>query len=130
MTKFNVTKDFGDYKVGEAIDTETAGSLTSEYLSKLLNEGFLKPVLDETDFVDHSVTEEDLLANPSMKNAGIEVADIIKIPAKVSYRGQEVVSNGSRIVNGKEWRHIRTIDGTEYDLTESEYKDEIKPLIP
>lgn len=37
------------------------------------------------------------------------------------YAGQEVISEGTRTVNGKDYKHIRLLDGSTYDLTSEEY---------
>lgn len=37
------------------------------------------------------------------------------------YQGKEVLSEGTHEVNGKEYKTIRLVDGSTYDLTDEEY---------
>lgn len=47
------------------------------------------------------------------------------VTPKLSYRGLLIVSSGFRTVENTKYRHIRCSDGTEYDLTEKEYKEQV-----
>jgi len=38
-----------------------------------------------------------------------------------TFNGKEIVSDGIREVNGKEYHHIRLADGSTQDLTDEEY---------
>lgn len=38
-----------------------------------------------------------------------------------TYEGKEVISDGFREVNGRDFHHIKLSDGSSYDLTEEEY---------
>lgn len=54
--------------------------------------------------------------------ADTEIADVV--PKKM-FGKLEVISDGFREVNDKQYRHIRVADGSEYDLTEEEYADKV-----
>lgn len=52
--------------------------------------------------------------------------EVEDISSSKIFKGQEVISDGTREVEGKTYRHIRIADGTTYDLTEEEYLTEVE----
>lgn len=53
--------------------------------------------------------------------ADIAEAAPAEAPAAKSFKGQSVISDGFREVNGKNYHHIRLADGSSLDLSEEEY---------
>lgn len=45
--------------------------------------------------------------------------------AEKRFNGQVVIVDGSRTIEDKEYHHIRIEDGTEYDLTDAEYAEQV-----
>lgn len=47
------------------------------------------------------------------------------VPFAKQYMGKEIISESTRIVNDREYIHIRLIDGTTHDLTSEQYALEV-----
>lgn len=43
-------------------------------------------------------------------------------PTELIFNGQVIISDGVRMVEGKEVRHVKLADGTEVDLSDEEYQ--------
>jgi hypothetical protein len=149
--KYLVNKDFGDVKAGEEIEiTAESQGWTPEQVAEKIQDGTLSPEITDVEYEDHTVTAEDLIANPAFEAQGIKVGDIIQLPkitqddvivkepieessnedetikdveeVSKTYLGQTVISEDIRNVNGKDYHVIRVTDGSTYDLTDEEYE--------
>lgn len=111
---------------GEILNLE---HLTVAALDEYVKDGVLSPV------------EESQVATPGASavvgNAtGAVAAAVVAASSDESheprkrFRGQIVVSEGMREVNGAEFHNIRIADGSSYDLNEVEYEAEVKISYP
>lgn len=100
MNSYKFLLDWEDVKAGEVLTLEqlTAKGVTEELIQDGLADGTLELILEDTS--DTQLQEDHLV---------------------MKYEGKEVVQDGVRDANGKQYRHIRTSDGAEYDLTDEEY---------
>lgn len=125
----------------------------SELAKRLIAEGAIVAdlvIVGEKDFI---VTQEYLDLNPAEAEAGTKVGDTIKVPVfegdvqiadtvveptvatpgetvapvmEKRFRGKVVVRDGYRsIPDSGTVRHISVEDGSEYDLSESDYQKEV-----
>lgn len=145
--QYKVLKDWGDHKAGDVADS--AGfdeSVTPEILAGLINDGTLEPVVDETNFHPVTVDQAWLDAHPDAVAAGVQINDTVQEPnevvvidavedveeaeevaehdevvKKMTYGGQDVISDTVRTVEGKEYRNLTLADGSNVDVTDEEY---------
>lgn len=85
------------------------------------------PVVDTPEPVDvpNPAPSEDAPAQVDTPISTPEPVDEeTELPQKF-FNGQVVVKDGFREVNGHTWRHISIGDGTEYDLSEADYQDQV-----
>lgn len=93
--------DFGDEtKAGDLIMLPGAG-WTQEQVDERVADGTIELVADETSEVQDEA-----------------VAEVLKM-----YMKQAIVSESPRDINGITYRHIRIADGSEYDLTDTDYQN-------
>lgn len=102
---------------------------------------------DSVEYEDFVVTREFLDENPGLIAEIGETVKVAKasmvpeVPSKSedeketeaveptvvkTYNGQEVISDGYRIVDDRKIRHIRVVDGSAYDLSEDDYQKDVK----
>ena len=82
-------------------------------------EALVEEVVEETPVEEEVPVEEVVEETPVEEEVPVEEEFL-------TYRGQKVVSVGSREVNGKFYKHIRVGDGSTYDLTDKEFELEVK----
>lgn len=137
MQRYKTLKEFTEgpdeakvtYEVGAIVEMEAEGDLTKE----LLANGAIEPapeVIPSTVSPEEAinapepvapteVVEEEKIEEPV---APTEVAE--SIPVRL-YRGSVILSEEPRTVGAQTFRHIKTAEGHDYDLTEEEYKTEV-----
>lgn len=103
-------------------------SLPVEIGKNAVENGFLELCSDELP----STPTIDAAPDSSVEKPVETVDPIVEEPKKSVLRykdGQEVISDGYRTVNDKEYRHIRLADGSYMDLTEEEYSERVKEVL-
>lgn len=146
---YKLTKDWGDHKEGDVLNTEAdLTTLTADEIAALITDGTFEPVVDEANF--HSVTVDQawLDAHPDAVAAGVQLGDTVQEPneevvvnaieekeedeeveahdeivKKMTYRGQGVISDTMRVVEGKEYRNLTLEDGSNVDVTDEEWAE-------
>ena len=85
-------------------------------------------VVDVEDVIEEETTPEveemeEIMSEDSGEAEGITSVEETtpEVTAK-TYMGKEVISEGTRMLNGKEYITIRLSDGSTYDLTSEEYE--------
>lgn len=88
-----------------------------EQVIRLLDGGFIEAIPDEEPRVASSVVDSQIEHSEPTE-------------PRLRYRGQLVLSESERTVGKQTFRHIHIADGSEYDLTDLEYKTEVKMAYP
>ena len=68
---------------------------------------------DDAEFVDHTVTEEDLERNPGLKDEGVSVGDVIQIPKYDGYTPEDE-DKKPEVLGEKELGKMKTAELIEY----------------
>lgn len=125
MANYKFLREWEDVKVGDVLSEEQL--LERGLALKDIDAG----VEDKTlELVPAEATTESL-AVQEQHDAEVRAAEEAEAAAVVAdeavdpqmvYLGKQVLYSGTRLVNDKEYHHIRTADGASYDLTEEEYQ--------
>lgn len=116
--EYRVTKDFGDLKEGAIVrDTDF-----NSPIDDLIIDGTL---------VEIPVTSNDIIdSNKEAKTITKPIVDepVVETPAEFFLAGKKIISESTRIVEDREFITVRTEDGSTFDLTEEEYKLQVKNI--
>lgn len=73
-----------------------------------------------------SQTTENTPATSEQATSGVAGASATIEEASKIYAGKKIISESFRLVNEKQYRHIKLEDGSTYDLTEGDYQANVK----
>lgn len=124
----------GEEEVGSVLELPTPVG------EQLISEGFVKEVVVEKTPEEEVAkkAEEDRVAaeKEAAKLAEEEkvldtaeampTGELFPIESKKHFAGQEIIREGTRIVNGAEFHSVQIADGSTHDLTDAEYKAKVQ----
>lgn len=150
MNTYKVLKKWGDYKKGSIFTDDN--SVTQDEIEALVEKGTLELILPEqkeykflVEFGDDASSKYmpgDIIMIPTagwtQEQADERVADgtielvsaeeekqeetVSPVEVSKTYMKQVIISEAPRDINGITYHHIRIADGSEYDLTDTDYK--------
>jgi hypothetical protein len=91
-------------------------------------DGALVPPAENTTGSSNAPAPES--AKPEVGAAEDIIPPVADGEPRLRYRGQVVLSESERTVGRQTFKHIRIVDGSEYDLTNEEYANEVKLSMP